>query len=155
MFCPGCGAERKGTQAYCKQCGQLMPDMKEVLERQSKQVRGMVALTGLSIVFGIFSAVALYVTYFGGDHKSSIALAAAFCLVISIYQINNLIVTLRLRRRLGNTRRGPQTADLSEAGAQDSRELLASEPENVSQIPSVTEETTRQLRPTSRKESIR
>jgi hypothetical protein len=132
-----------------------MPDMKEALQRQSRQVRGMVALTGLSIVFGIFSAVALYVTYFGGDHKSSIAVAAAFCLVISIYQINNLAVTLKLRRRLGNANTGPGPANATGVSGLDTRELLAPEPEGLSQMPSVTEDTTRQLSPAARKESTR
>ena len=147
MFCPNCGTKRKGTQAYCKQCGQLMPDMKEAMQRQSKQVRGMVTLTALSIIFGLFSAVALYITYFGGDHKSSIAVAAAFCLVISVYQINNLMVTLKLRRRFGNAGAAAQLDNISEVSAMETGELLPPKPDSISDGPSVTEDTTRQLAP--------
>jgi len=145
MFCPSCGAERKGNQAYCKQCGQIMPDMKESIQRQSKQVTGMITLNALSIALGLISAVALYTTYFGGDSKSSIALAGAFCIAISAYQINNLIVALKLRRRMtaGPSLNRAQNTIAGDALANG--QLLAAQPEAIAGRPSVTEDTTRQL----------
>jgi hypothetical protein len=80
--------------------------------------------------------------------------AAAFCLVISVYQINNLIVTLKLRRRLGNIGGAGRPVGISEGGGMDAGEFLPAKPDSIADIPSVTEDTTRQLAPITKKESI-
>jgi hypothetical protein len=106
MFCQKCGAAEQSANAYCKRCGEWLLNSGGSASRQflaaspEQMTNKILFLSGLGALFGIVSAVALYITFFSGDRKFSIAMAAAFCLVISVYQAVTFLNSFLLRQRL-------------------------------------------------------
>jgi|SRR5215813_401008 len=112
MFCAMCGAEGQSANAFCKRCGQWLPDMKARTgiafggETPQQNVFTGLFMNALSSLAALFSALALYVTYLGSsDAKWSIYVAAACCLCIAGWQAASFVVGLKLRRRLTAARR--------------------------------------------------
>jgi len=151
MFCPSCGADGQAANAFCKRCGDWLPQF----ERRSSAFGGETPqqniftglfMSALSAVVALFSAIALYATYLGTDQaKWSIYLAAAFCLCIAGWQTSSFVVGLKLKRRLNQARAGV------EAGSQlkqvDSPALPPADMSNFVRAQSVTENTTEPLQP--------
>lgn len=111
MYCPICGAEGQGANAYCKRCGEWLPDMKARSrmafggETPQQNIFMGLFMSALSTVVALFSAIALYATYLGtAEAKWSVYLAAAFCLCIAGWQTSSFVVGLKLRRRLKGAR---------------------------------------------------
>jgi hypothetical protein len=111
MYCPKCGAGNQNAKAYCKSCGEWLPDLNARTrstfggETPQQQILTSLFMSALSTLAALFSAIALYITYLGsGEAKWSVYLAAAFCLCIAGWQASSFFVTLRLRRRLQNSR---------------------------------------------------
>src|SRR6266446_4509865 len=100
MFCTHCGADEQTTGAYCKRCGRWLgssaPEQRMIV---------MMIFSAISAVFGAASAFALFSTYYGtNEAKPAVYVAATFCMIISVYQLINLIFTLGLfqRRKQGH-----------------------------------------------------
>jgi len=151
MYCPNCGAEHQQVHAYCKRCGEWLPDLKNRSrlafggDTPQQNIFTSLFFSGLSSIAALFSAIALYATYLGsGDAKWSVYFAAAFCLCIAGWQASSFLVTLKLKRRLSNARsESAATKDLNEL-----RTSPALNPADVSALigtPSGTENTTELL----------
>src|SRR5215471_8803220 len=122
MYCSNCGAEHQIANAYCKRCGEWLPDLKNRTrlafggETPQQNIFTTLFLSGLSSLAALFSAVALYATYLGsGNAKWSVYFAAAFCLCIAGWQASSFLVMLKLKRRMNAARNEPViTAELNE-----------------------------------------
>lgn len=111
LFCPRCGAEGQRAKAYCKRCGEWVPDIKGRSglafggETPQQNVFTGLFMSALSALAALFSAIALYATHLGsGDAKWSVYVAAAICLCIAAWQASSFIVGLKLRQRLKSGR---------------------------------------------------
>jgi len=111
MCCHNCGAGNQTAKAYCKSCGEWLPDLKARTrntfggETPQQMVSISLFMSAISTLAAVFSALALYITYLGsGDAKWSVYLAAGFCLCIAGWQASSFYSTLRLRQRLKNSR---------------------------------------------------
>jgi len=153
VFCPICGADSQSPNAYCKRCGEWLPNIKSRTraafggETPPQNIFTGLFLSALSILAALFSASALYATYLGsGDAKWSVYVAAAFCLCIAGWQMSSFVVGLKLQRRLKKGRE--ELSSASELDAQRSSPALSSgDMTNLVSSPSVTENTTRTLEP--------
>ena len=158
MFCPGCGADGQTANAYCKRCGDWLPEFKRRSnaafggETPQQNVFTGLFMSALSAVVALFSAIALYATYLGTDEaKWSIYLAAAFCLCIAGWQVSSFVVGLKLRNRLNRARaRVEGDSQLKQATA--SSALPPADMSNFVKAQSVTENTTELLQPVDRSE---
>jgi hypothetical protein len=156
MFCPGCGADGQTANAYCKRCGDWLPEFKRRSsaafggETPQQNVFTGLFMSALSAVVALFSAIALYATYLGTDEaKWSIYLAAAFCLCIAGWQVSSFIVGLKLRNRLNRARAGVEgDSQLQQTTA--APVLPPADMSNFVRAQSVTENTTELLQPVDR-----
>ena len=156
MFCPNCGANGQTPNAYCKRCGNWLPDFKNRSrgafggETPQQNIFTGLFLSALSAAVALFSAIALYATYLGtNEAKWSIYLAAAFCLCIAGWQLSSFVVGLKLRSRLKRAHTGePVDSHLTEAHA--SPELPPADLSNFVRAQTVTENTTELLQPLER-----
>jgi hypothetical protein len=150
MFCPTCGADSQTPKAYCRRCGEWIPDIKGRAgiafggETPQQNVFTGLFINALSALAALFSAIALYVTYLGtGDAKWSVYVAAACCLCIAGWQASSFIVGLKLRQRLKRLGQG----SVAELDSRPSPPALG-EPDLNSfvSVSSVTENTTEFLK---------
>src|SRR5689334_8318935 len=105
MFCPNCGAPDQGPNAYCKRCGEWLSDHKSFggrgAAKPEQRMTTMIVFNGLSALLDLFSAIALYLTYFHvPEAKCSIYAAGACCLVITIYQLLSLAFALEIKLKM-------------------------------------------------------
>ena len=122
MYCHKCGAANQTAKAYCKSCGEWLPDLSSRTrttfggETPQQMISTSLFMSAITTLAALFSAIALYMTYLGsGDAKWSVYLAAAFCVCIAGWQASSFFVTLRLRQRLKHSREGlVAPAELSE-----------------------------------------
>ena len=151
MFCPTCGTDKQTANAFCKRCGEWLPDLKSGGslkfggETPQQNIFTGLFMSALSTVAALLSAIALYATYLGsGDAKWSVYLAAAVCLCIAGWQASSFVVGLKLRQRLKKARE-----TLNPIEGLPSREALpaleAVDATNFVGAPSVTENTTQHL----------
>jgi hypothetical protein len=160
MFCPMCGADSQSPKAYCRRCGEWIPDIKARGgiafggETPQQNVFTGLFINALSAFAALFSAIALYVTYLGsGQAKWSIYVAAASCLCIAGWQASSFIVGLKLRQRL--KRLGEGSVSALEAKRPPA---AIGEPDLDSFVPaaSITENTTEFLKqPTQKRDTQR
>jgi hypothetical protein len=111
MYCPKCGSPNQSAKAYCKSCGEWLPDLNVKTrntfggETPQQIVFTNLFMSAISTLAALFSAFALYITYLGsGDAKWSIYIAGAFCVCIAGWQASSFFATLRLRQRLKHSR---------------------------------------------------
>ena len=155
MFCPNCGAENPKAEAYCKRCGEWLPDLKSKRvkwggETPEQHLTVMLFLNGFSAIAALFSAIILYATHLGtgGGMRWSVALTAALCISISAWQLSTFIIGLKLRRRIKRARAEKETQNfLDERQAQPA--LNAADTSQFVGARSVTENTTELLTPLS------
>ena len=150
MYCPNCGADHQQAKAYCKRCGEWLPDLtnrsRVAFGGETPQQNMFTALffSGLSSLAALFSAIALYATYLGaGDARWSVYFAAAFCLCIAGWQTSSFFVTLKLKRRLKNARNQSVSRELDQR--QTSPALNPADVSAFVSNSSVTENTTQML----------
>jgi hypothetical protein len=68
MFCPICGADSQRPKAYCRRCGEWLPDIKGRTgiafggETPQQNVFTGLFINALSTLAALFSAIALYIT---------------------------------------------------------------------------------------------
>ena len=148
MYCPQCGAANQNAKAYCKSCGEWLPDLKSRTrstfggDTPQQQIFTSLFMSALSTLAALLSAIALYITYLGsGDAKWSVYLAAGFCLCIAGWQASSFFVTLRLRQRLKHSRDSvAMQAKLSESKSNGA--LNAGDFSSLVDVTSVTENST-------------
>jgi hypothetical protein len=105
MFCPDCGAHGQSASAYCKRCGEWLPDLKSSRvkwggETPEQHLKVILFLNGFSALVALLSAILLYATQPPGGMKWPVGLAAAFCVSIAAWQISSCFIGFKLRRRL-------------------------------------------------------
>ena len=156
MFCPNCGADNQTAKAYCKRCGEWLPEFKRRSsgafggDTPQQNVFTNLFMSALSTVVALFLAIALYATYLGtNEAKWSIYLAAAFCLCIAGWQASSFVVGLKLRSRLNRARESVEPASQLEE-VRDATALPPADMSNFVRAPSVTENTTELLQPVDR-----
>ena len=77
MFCTNCGASEQSLKTYCRKCGKWIG-----VAPPDERLSVMIVFNALSALFGIASAIALWITYVGSvGAKWSIYVAFTFCLV--------------------------------------------------------------------------
>ena len=83
MYCHKCGSPNQSTKAYCKSCGEWLPEI-NAKTRNTLVVNAAAdcfhksLYERVSTLAALFSAFALYITYLGsGDAKWSIYIAGA------------------------------------------------------------------------------
>jgi len=148
MYCYKCGARNQAAKAYCKSCGEWLPDLNTKTrnrfggETPQQIVSTSLIMSAISTLAAIFSAIALYITYLGtNDAKWSVYVAAAFCVCIAGWQASSFFVTLRLRQRLKHNRESlNMPAELSEP--QRARALNEGDLSAFVDVTSVTENST-------------
>jgi hypothetical protein len=159
MFCPKCGKGEQTPDAYCRSCGEWLPDINKLsrgTRRRSfggltpeQNIRTTVFLSLMSACFAVFIAVTLYGVLSGiVNSKAIIAVAAAFSLCIAGWQISNVIVAFKLRRRIVRRREDHSQSEIT----LNTPSIIASLPEAdtaqfVRSPASVTDNTTELLQP--------
>jgi len=147
MYCPNCGAADQKTNAYCRQCGDWLVDQKSARRHGNKpedQMKVMLVFNGMSAVFALVSAIALYATYLNTpEAKWSIYMASTFCMIISVHQTVSFFFALGLRQKFKRGRGGsaitirPKSESTGLLGSADTAPII--------DAPSVTEKTTELL----------
>lgn len=138
MFCPNCGADEQHTDAYCKRCGEWLPEASGIVRRAlwgesitpERRLKAILVRQGLSAVLAFASTIILLtcVSSAGGS-STLVKVIAALCGLIGAMQADGFFVALRLRQSLKRNR------DRADRAAQSSTAHVAAE------------ETTRQLDP--------
>ena len=145
MYCPKCGASKQTPKAYCKSCGEWLPDLDTKTrntfggETPQQIVSTNLFMSAISTLAALFSGLALYITYLpSGDARGAVYLAGAFCLCIAGWQGSSFFITLRLRQRLNHSRATP--AELTDSGSTPA--LNAGDMSAFVNVTSVTENST-------------
>ena len=153
MFCPNCGAESRSVNAYCKRCGEWLPDLKSSRtkwggETPQQHLTVMLFLSGFSALAALFSAIILYATHMGSGRMTwAVALTAALCVSISAWQISTFLIGLKLRRRLKRGREDKDSRTVAGEGTRQPEMLNAAGTSQFIGARSVTEKTTELLTP--------
>jgi hypothetical protein len=138
MFCTNCGASEQSLKTYCRKCGKWIG-----VAPPDERLSVMIVFNALSALFGIVSAIALWITYVGSvGAKWSIYVAFTFCLVISVYQILSSLFAINLRRRLKQGQK-IEVTELRET--RNTNELPAGDSDSFIAVNSITENTTELL----------
>lgn len=154
MFCPNCGAGGQKKEAYCRSCGEFLPDFDKIRTRgfsaktPEENIKSTLFLSSFSSVLSIGMAIVLYVTFIGiEDVPSVIFLAAALFIVIGIWQMINVFTGVKLKNQISKRRTVGDEIEAEEIYINPTkpRELL-NEPDFENIVPaSVTEKTTTNL----------
>jgi hypothetical protein len=155
MFCPKCGKGEQSPNAYCRACGEWLPDL---TKRGIKSFGGdspeeslniSLFLSAMTTVVAFILGVLLYINYLGKPGVSWIIyVTAAFLLAIAGWQASNFYVGLKLSRNLAR-RRGnnfaAQSNELNDALRANAALPAADASQFISPPGSVTENTTELL----------
>ena len=159
MFCPNCGANEQQSEAYCRSCGEWLPDLKKSVSLKfggsspEENIQHSLWLSSMSAIVCIIFAVAIYVTYLGTDNGTPlIYLTAAFLLALAGWQISNVFITLKLRRHLVRRRSAKLKTNLFSVRQNSANVLPAADTSDLVYQSSVTENTTNRLEPILRKQ---
>lgn len=155
MFCPKCGKGEQSPNAYCRACGEWLPDL---TKRGIKSFGGdspeeslkiSLTLSAMTTVVAFILAIMLYINYFGKPGVSGIIyITAAFLLAIAGWQASNFYVGIKLSRNLARRRSGNFTAqsnELNSASQANTALPSADTSQFVRPAASVTENTTELL----------
>ncbi|MEP6923631.1 MAG: hypothetical protein ABI954_04125 [Pyrinomonadaceae bacterium] len=158
MFCPKCGKGEQIPNAYCRACGEWLPDVNNLSRHgrvklpPEKRLKITLIFNLLSAIFAIISAIVL-ITSFPDDRLPGVAIAIPLCLAITAWQIVGFILTFQLRQDLKRRRQGFQASSNQLNTSESSDNALP--PANTSQFvrpfASVTENTTSLLEPIQKK----
>lgn len=152
MFCPNCGAGEQSADAYCKRCGQWLPDLKSATRfgrrrphTPEQKMRVVLVFNALNAALALFSAVALFTLLGRHDLSWQVPLAADFCLIICVQQLISFILNLQLRGRFMHRREEPAAAARQTLDGAAAHALGAADAGPFAEVRSVTEHTTELL----------
>ncbi|HKP67858.1 MAG TPA: hypothetical protein VJV05_01160 [Pyrinomonadaceae bacterium] len=147
MYCPRCGKADQSPDTYCRACGQFLkePASGAIAFGGRTSRENVNAINILSVIAALASlvvAVLLYLTRF--NEPTILYLAAALLLCNAVWHVSNLIVGLKLRRRLVNS--GQKPDEQTAMPPAETRELLpVGDP--AAPLPlTITEDTTKDLK---------
>lgn len=157
MFCPKCGKGEQAPNAYCRQCGEWLPDLTKRGRKSfggdspDESLKISLFLSAMSSIVALLFSLWLYATYLGKENVPAIIyLTAAFLLAIAGWQASNFYIAFKLRRNLARRRSGsfaPQTNELRGASQANAALPAADDSQFVQTVGSVTENTTELLEP--------
>ena len=159
MFCASCGAPDQKPNAYCRQCGQWLVDVKSAGSHGAKspeqRLNVMIAFNLTSSLMALISAVALYATYLGRpDALWSIYVAGAFLTVITVHQAVSFFFALGLKKTF-KRRRDERTQELNSNLTNGELTPGSSDTQRLISVPSVVEDTTQLLEASGRQDAHR
>ena len=153
MFCPKCGADGQKADAYCKRCGEWMPDMSGFARRAlwgqgikpEQRIKTMLIWQAVSTVLALFSAIALLANgRNAGTAKKLVYIVSSICFVIAAVQVDNFFVGLRMRRTFKRSRADEEHA--IEPQAESSASIIkSSDAADLTVTQGAREATTRRL----------
>jgi hypothetical protein len=163
MFCPKCGADGQMADAYCKRCGEWLPDMPGIIRRAlwgqgikpEQRIKTMLIWQAVSTALALFSGVILLANGANaGGARRIVYIVSSICFVIAAIQVDNLFVGLRMRQTFKRSRSDVDSAMRSpaESGARLFKSRDAAELSAGAQV--AREATTRSL-DTERTERLR
>ena len=154
MFCPNCGKPDQTPDTYCRACGRFLknPDASAMPafggRTPSEHINSINILSVIASLASIVVAVLMYLTRF--NEPVILYLAAAILLCNAIWHVSNLVVGMKLRKKLrgqgavADRAAPPSTPDVLPAA--ETRDLLqVGDPAAPLPI-SITEDTTRDLK---------
>ena len=151
IYCQKCGAAGQSVEAYCKRCGEWLPDMDALarpgllrkLTREEK-IRKMRHLEIISAGLSLISVAVILTVLAGQNDKQFLFLAVICCSLVAIYQMVNFYLGYKLRSKAaenraekGNPIDAKTTDDMRRLGEVDKNQFV--------EIPSVVENTTELL----------
>ena len=156
MFCPSCGKPDQKENAYCRQCGEFLPDFSQKNKlafggsTPEDQIRINLVLNLMSATVSYILAIILLVTYgwFSPQAPLIIYIVVAFLFAIGSWQVSTYTIGLKLKKHF-NKGKAAETAPEPDKQFQaaETRELLnEADPTNAVPIGSVTENTTTKLK---------
>lgn len=157
MFCPICGKGEQKKDAYCRGCGEFLPDFEKIRTRgilsktPEENIKSALVLSVLSSVVSIAMAILLYIIPLGReDALTIISIAAAFFTVIGIWQMFNVFTNIRLKKQFAKRKVDSEDSEEGEKENVITRQNTTREQLNEADfeniVPaSVTEKTTNKL----------
>jgi hypothetical protein len=153
MFCPKCGADGQKADAYCKRCGEWLPDMPGIIRRAlwgqgikpEQRIKTMLIWQALSTVLALFSAIALLANgWKAGDAKKLVYIVSSICFVIAAIQVDNFFVSLRMRQTFKRSRSDADRA-MGPSAEPGARPFKLPGAEEITSARGTVEDTTRRL----------
>lgn len=164
MYCPNCGTGEQKPDAYCRRCGQFLPDLtgnvpyliKKLLggSRPGTQitvnlvtslVTSLVSILLLGFLHGFFDAQEVKT---GEQPPAVIYLVYVFLGSVAAWQLLSFLIGLRLKTKFSGNRRSEMTTgatpDQAAMPQAENRALLQADFDDIVP-PRVTEDTTRIL----------
>lgn len=104
MFCPNCGKANQQANAYCRQCGNFLPDFNKIAKREISPETHLKANTVLNIMTGIVSitlAILLFSLFLDRQNTPPIIyITAGFLTAIFAWQAQIYWRTMLLKKHL-------------------------------------------------------
>jgi hypothetical protein len=151
IYCPKCGAGDQSVEAYCKRCGEWLPDIDALtrpgllrkLTREEK-IRKMRILEVISAGLSLISVAVILTVLTGGNDKQFLFLAVICCSLVAVYQMINFYLGYKLQPRETESRADKR--DVIDATTEGEVRMLGEADKNqIVEIPSVIEHTTELL----------
>jgi hypothetical protein len=151
IYCQKCGADGQRVEAYCKRCGEWLPDI-DALSRpgllrkltREEKIRKMRLLEMISAGLSLISVAVILAVLAGQNDKQFLFLAVICCSLVAIYQMVNFYLGYKLkpkttenRAEKGNPIDAKTTGDVRMLGEADNNQFV--------EMPSVVENTTELL----------
>jgi hypothetical protein len=155
IYCPKCGADGQNVEAYCKRCGEWLPDI-EALSRpgllkklsREEKIRKMRLLEIISAGLSLISVAVILTVLAGQNDKQFLFLAVICCSLVAVYQLVNFYLGSKLQPKVPGE---AEKRSAIEAGAEgDVRRLGVVDKNQIVEMSSVVENTTELLEPVAR-----
>lgn len=152
MFCPKCGADGQRAEAYCKRCGEWLPDIDTLAQpglfrklTREEKIRKMRLLEVISAGLSLTSAGVIFSVLTGNNDTNFLFLSLICCLLVAAYQMVNFYLGYKLQQRIADNR--AESRNATEAKAENTTRMLD---ENFTNGRSVADHTTELLEPVRR-----
>ena len=151
MFCPNCGKGDQEANAFCRQCGELLPDLdsgsgkKPVSLTKRFEMLNVHFSLSTVVAFG-FGAFLIYLFFSGKTNEIAIASALVF-FIIGVWQIIGMINARQLKKRFERDKEDESADSLKKSIKPKETNELLPEANFENMVPkSVTEHTTKRLK---------
>ena len=113
MFCPKCGADGQKAEAYCKRCGQWLPETAGLARRAlwgqgiepERKIRAILVREIVSCLLALAAATILFaISSETGNRRWTVITVAIFCLFVVVTQLDSIFLSLRLRQNFRRSR---------------------------------------------------
>jgi uncharacterized membrane protein YvbJ len=158
MFCPNCGADDQTADAYCKRCGEWLPDIAALAKpglfrkaSRDEKIRKMRILEAVSAGLSLTSAAIIISVLATGRNVEMLFLAAICGVVVAVHQIINFYLGYKTQHKIAESR--SDIADnIKVMDEKRPLEINSADMTPFIDVPSVVENTTELLEPVPRGE---